>query len=71
MNPGTNRHNAEDFTMTTATVTARDLFSFLDTHGRYTVADGTRYDEVTDGHGNSFFVPMDVQVRGQRDRSSP
>ena len=53
---GATANNAEDFTMTTATVTARDLFSFLDTHGRYTVADGTRYDEVTDGHGNSFFV---------------
>lgn len=42
--------------MTTATVTARDLFTFLDTHGRYTVADGTRYEEVTDGYGNTFFV---------------
>lgn len=40
----------------TVAITARDLFTFLDTHGRYTVADGTRYDEVTDGHGNSFFV---------------
>ena len=42
--------------MTTATTTARDLFSFLNVHGRYTVADGTRYDEVSDGDGNWFFV---------------
>ena len=42
--------------MTTATATARDVFSFLNVHGRYTVADGTRYDEVSDGDGNWFFV---------------
>lgn len=42
--------------MTRTARIARDLFSFLEDHGRYTVADGTRYDEVSDGCGNTFFV---------------
>lgn len=39
--------------MTTA---ARDLFPFVTFQARYTVADGTRYDEVSDSEGNWFFV---------------
>ena len=60
MNPGTTANNAEDFTMTTATVTARDLFNFVSEGETLTTADGTVYIIAGDEYAGRFFLRADA-----------